>query len=268
MPEPTCPILGLDFSGARDAGRKIWLAEADAPTTGRITIARCFPAAELTGGSAQREQVLPALRDYLAAQRGAVIGCDFPFSLHVTQIGAPDWLTFIRHFAQRFPDETVFRATTCAVPELRRRCDLEGAVPFAPTNLRLYRQTYYGIRDLLAPLSLGRQARIVPMQPPDPKLPCLIEVCPASYLKSAGLYESYKGKGIAPRAARERIRDALDRQEVVLEHDLRERLIADAEGDALDSVIAALIAARAVRRRELEGAPTALEQLEGRVFGL
>lgn len=267
MPEPTRPILGLDFSGARDAGRKIWLAEASASANGPIMIARCFPAAELSG-TPQREQVMPALRAYLAAQRGAVIGCDFPFSLHVTQIDAPDWLTFVRRFSNRFPNEDAFRSATRAMPEPKRRCDLEGAVPFAPTNLRLYRQTYYGIRDLLAPLALSGAARIVPLQPPDHNLPCMIEVCPASYLKSAGLYGSYKGKGAAARGARERILDALDGQELALEHDLRARLIADTEGDALDSVIAALIAARAVRRGEINRAPTSLEQLEGRVFGL
>ena len=267
MPEPTRPILGLDFSGARDAGRKIWLAEASASANGPIMIARCFPAAELSG-TPQREQVMPALRAYLAAQRGAVIGCDFPFSLHVTQIDAPDWLTFVRRFSNRFPNEDAFRSATRAMPEPKRRCDLEGAVPFAPTNLRLYRQTYYGIRDLLAPLALSGAARIVPLQPPDHNLPCMIEVCPASYLKSAGLYGSYKGKGAAARGARECILDALDGQKLVLEQDLRARLIADVEGDALDSVIAALIAARALRRGEISRVPTPLEQLEGRVYGL
>ncbi len=58
----------------------------------------------------------------------------------------------------------------------------------------LFRQTYYGVLDLLKPLVRTKKASILPMQEAMPGLPRLIEICPASTLKAHNCYSSYKGR--------------------------------------------------------------------------
>ena len=132
--------------------------------------------------------------------------------------------------------------------ELKRVTDADARTPFSAYNLRLYRQTYHGIRDLLLPLVQGAHARVLPMQSPWREKPSLMEVCPASTLKRLGLYQPYKGRSIAHRRARGRILKALERAGLLLARaELRGPILSCAGGDALDSVIAALAAHRAWR---------------------
>ena len=91
-----------------------------------------------------------------------------PFSLPKDLIEAESWAEFLERFPERFRTETDFResCTDSALrigdrKELRRRTDIEAAAPFCAYNLRIYRQTYYGIRDLLGPLvskNLGQRS--------------------------------------------------------------------------------------------------------------
>ena len=73
-------VIGIDFSGAEKAGRAIWIAEARIDGE-RVYIENCGPAAELAGSGPERARCLPALVAFITAQRNAIIGCDFPFSL-------------------------------------------------------------------------------------------------------------------------------------------------------------------------------------------
>ena len=78
-------------------------------------------------------------------------------------------------------------------------------------------------------------------------LPWLLEVCPASTLKASGLYGSYKdARGSVE--AREFILSSLEKSGRVgfADRAVRRRVLADSKGDALDSVIAADAAFRAV----------------------
>ena len=75
----------------------------------------------------------------------------------------------------------------------------------------------------------------------------LLETCPASALKAAGMYLSYKGRSPAHRTARKKILGLLEEGGVSLENGgLRSVLLDNAGGDALDSVICAWIAGRVV----------------------
>lgn len=89
--------------------------------------------------------------------------------------------------------------------KLRRQTDWDNKAPFAPYNLRVYRQTFYGLRNLLAPLVATGRASVLPMQAPAPNLPWLVEAYPACLLKAAGQYRPYKGPGDRQRVAREGI---------------------------------------------------------------
>jgi hypothetical protein len=261
-------VVGVDFSGAAEAGGKIWIA-LGIPETNRLTIEGCLQAKDLPQSSASRGDALGALMRLVARSPDILFGFDFPFSLPQTMIAADSWVEFATTFGATYPtDSTFLDACRAASPgrEMRRRTDRDAQTPFAPYNLRVYRQTYYGIRDVLGPLAASGVC-VLPMMDRRDESPWVIEICPASTLKLLGLYKSYKHKTDAHRDQRATILQALEQYGVVIESPvLRERVLADANGDALDSVIAAYGTWRTLQRPDLLTAKTVLERLEGRVY--
>jgi hypothetical protein len=79
--------------------------------------------------------------------------------------------------------------------------------------------------------------------------PWVLEICPASTLKREGLYMSYKDGPYEHRAARECILERLEAASAlsISTPAVREAVLDDRGGDALDSVIAALATFRALR---------------------
>ena len=240
--------IGIDFSGARDAGRRIWIAEGSIGAGNRLQLKDCRPAFRRLNCGSSRAEALPALATWIADQDDAVIGCDFPFALPACAVDESNWHDFVRNFrrhetADAFRSVMRHRHADADRREPKRRTDLpeNAATPWNPWNIRLYRQTYAGIGSLLAPL-LGRVA-IVPFDRPANGRPLLVETCPASSLKQLGLYRShggYKGAGADCRRQREHLIEALgDLRLVVLSPTLRSDIVSDRGGDALDSVIAA-----------------------------
>lgn len=262
-------VYGIDFSGAKDAGRRIRIARG-VIADGTLWIEACHQAADLPGAGWAREPALAALRRLIAAEPGAVVGLDFPFGLPATLVPEEDWEAFACGFARRYPDPDAFRRACAGAAggrELRRLTDTEAATPFSPYNLRLYRQTYTGIRDLLAPLVAAGAACVVPMQLALPGRAWLLEVCPASTLKRDGRYAPYKGRGEARRAGRARILEALEGVEgVVVPAEVRRDALDDAGGDALDSLIAAVATFRAATDPTFPGSAGGRYALEGRVY--
>ncbi len=253
-------IYGVDFSGAVDAGRKIWIAGGQADADG-LHLSICLQAAALPGGSIKRDPALAALRTFITAQTEAAFGLDFPFSLALPELPYATWSEFARRFPEDYPEPAALLGRNA-----RRLTDHEAKTPFAPGNLRLYRQTYYGLRDLLAPLVAADAARVVPMQPPTPGKPLLAEICPASTLKRLGLYAPYKGQSAAHRTQRERILRHLQRRGLTLEAGIEALLLEDAEGDALDSAIAAFTTADCAQRGAFHQPDQPPYTLEGRVY--
>lgn len=264
------PVFGVDFSGAADAGRKIWIAAGTLDADGALHIERCQPVAALPGGGVERETALAALRALIAGQPQGVFGVDFPAGLPRALVNAPDWVAFALGFARTHPDPAAFRDAcrrAAGGRDLKRRTDVETRTPFSPYNLRLYRQTYFGVRDVLAPLVRDGAAAVAPMQRPARGRPLLLEVCPASLLKAGGLYRPYKGRSSAHRAARRRICEAVCASDgMSIEAPVRRRVAADTEGDALDSVLAAVAVARALRRPRSIIAADATYRMEGMVY--
>ncbi len=264
-------IFGIDFSGAEKAGDAIWIAEGRLDGV-RARIEDCRPASQLPGSGCERGRCLPALVAFIAGQRAAVFGCDFPFSLPAGMIEETNWRAFALTLADRFPTAESFLAdcrSRGGGREIRRACDRESRVPFAAYNLRIYRQTYHGIRDVLAPLLRDDGAVVLPMDAPRTGLPWLIETCPASTLKHAGLYPSYKGKSSAARAARRGIVDGLVRRGWLapLSPGLRRLALDNTGGDALDSMIAAMAIGRAYAAGEFTRTSSdGAEAIEGRVY--
>ena len=261
----TRPIIGVDFSGAALAGDKIWIARAHFQDENLI-FDELLPARDLPASSSQRDAALPALTKYIQSLAAPICGFDFPFSLQAGELDRDTWRDWVLQTPARFADADSFRA---AYSGAKRATDTLAKTPFAPLNLRLYRQTYYGIARVVAPL-LRDNAVALPFEQPTGATiegaAWLLEICPASLLKKHKLYFSYKGKSDAQRDNRERIlTECQTRFRLEISEPMQQIAFADAEGDALDAILSAVCVARALEKDDF--APRdAVEKMEGRVY--
>ena len=263
-------IAGVDFSGARNAGKLIWIASG-VVADNALRLETCFPAAELPGSGADRELALPALVKFLSQETETVVGLDFPFGLPAPLVREKSWEDFIAAFPGNHASADAFRESCMTAAngrELKRRTDVETKTPFSAYNLRLYRQTHAGIRNILHPLITQDLARAIPTQPPANGKPVLAEACPASLLKAENLYPSYKGPSAEAAGARESILKGLISRNLMQRPApaLRGILLENKGGDALDAVIAAIIAIRARNDPTSLRPRDSLEAIETRVF--
>lgn len=243
-------VHGVDFSGAENAGTKIWIAsgviEEDV-----LRIEDCRPAEALPGSDRDRDRCLAALWDFIGKQQVCAFGLDFPFGLPQVLIKEDSWEDFVLSFRDRCFSPKEFREacrTAAGGSELKRVTDRERQTPFSPYNLRLYRQTYFGIRDVLGPLVRKHLAYVLPMQSALLDKPWVFEVCPASTLKQESLYLRYKGRSKEKQVARARVLKGIEEKGALLiSAALRATVLGDPHGDALDSVVAAFATFRALR---------------------
>ena len=244
-------VYGIDFSGSRDAGRKIWIACGIIEGTG-LFIMECFRAKDLPDSGEDRERSLRALRGFIDKQKKGIFGLDFPFGITQTLVKEESWEEWVLAFPDRYTSPEQFRGSctlTSGGKELKRLTDVECRTPFSPYNLRLYRQTFFGIKDVLAPLIRTRAVSVLPMQKPVPGKAWVIEICPASTLKKERLRSPYKGEGEKKRGAREKILGCMQNSNFLKidKSALHSTILNDGGGDALDSVIAAFATFRALR---------------------
>lgn len=242
-------VYGVDFSGASDAGKYIWIAAGRPTQDGRLVIEDCERLSDRWGSD--RDHCLALLVELIAITQGpSAFGFDFPFGVPSQLMDGETWAEFVTTFGSRYPTPEAFRddyRERAGGRELKRVTDRETKTPFSVYNLRIYKQTFYGIRDILAPLVVGDLACVPPMQPPVEAKPWVLEICPASTLKTEGLTASYKGRTEAHAAARRRLLEAVEQRGLVrVPPGIRDRILLDREGDGLDSVIAAIGVARAL----------------------
>jgi hypothetical protein len=257
-------IYGVDFSGARLAGRNTWVARV--VPAGRRRGARCrlaeLSCLEKLCGTAERAPVLDYLVGRIAGSEGALWALDFPFGLPVEVMGPgarwPDQLAFLRAWdegAYAAGVECLRRAQALGGPNhIRRLTDREAKAPFDCYHYRIIYQTFHGMRDVLGPLAGTRRTAILPFH--YRRLPSarrvLVEACPSSTLKRLGLpHQNYKqpeGGPLSPRRLRTRraILEGLS-PHVTISDGQRRVMMRNGGGDALDAVIAAVGAAQAWR---------------------
>ncbi|MDG6243015.1 MAG: hypothetical protein QCH31_01290 [Methanolobus sp.] len=244
-------IYGVDFSGAKDAGRKIWISEGLAEE-GEFLLLDCYPIYELVPGmSKERGICISSLLNLIISDTRSVFGIDSPFSLPDKLLSGKDWCSFVEDFPDNYSSPEDFRTAMRAiggVNELKRLTDTEVKAPFSVYNLWVYKQTYYGIRDIVRPLLKAGDACILPMQEPLEDKPWLMEICPASTLKSEGLYMAYKGRSEKEKITRGYILEEMVNKCVTIPGHLKERMINNYDGDALDSFIAAYATFRSLAR--------------------
>ena len=94
---PPQHIYGIDFSGAQDAGKKIWIAEGVIKTDS-LLIEDCFRARDLEDSGNELYKCLPALKDFMKENEDAAFGLDFPFGLPGVLVEQESWKEFIISF--------------------------------------------------------------------------------------------------------------------------------------------------------------------------
>lgn len=262
-------VYGVDFSGARDAGERIWIALGSIRED-VLNVADLFQARSLPGSGRGRGLSHRALATFIGEQEDGIFGLDFPFSLPRDLVRGRSWEEFVLTFEEAYKSPEDFRElcrSEAKGRELKRITDIESRTPFSPYNLRLYRQTYFGIRDVLATLIKTDTACILPMHQPLDGKAWVLEICPASTLKRENLSTSYKGRAEVRRAARLMILQAIEEklQLRVAKSAIRSKIVSDIGGDALDSVIAVLATFKAFRNTFALDAPCPYD-IEGWVY--
>ncbi len=249
-------IYGVDFSGAKRAGESVWLTEASAEDDalrvrdcGRApdVLADCYDGEPTT----DRGPTLAALAAFVRRQSDATaFGFDFPFAVpRAVAEGAFDAATW-REVVDAVADCGDADAFTEVCVEwtdvnadgatyLKRETDREHGA-FSPYHFFVQQQSYHGIADVLAEVEAG--ARIVPFDPPSAGGPVVAETYPAGVLDALGLHrEGYKGTEQSHQTRRARNLDGLaELAGVSIPEGLRERYLDDPDGDALDSLLAAV----------------------------
>ncbi|MFG0274494.1 MAG: hypothetical protein ACF8QF_05505, partial [Phycisphaerales bacterium] len=205
------------------------------------------------------------------------VACDFPFGLPRTLVAEDDWRSWLESFTRAHDSAEAFRAACrdkSGGTEWKRRTDREARTPMSAYNLRLYRQTWHGLRNVVAPL-VQAGARAMPMEAAEASArdTLLVETCPASLLKASAMPTVYKGRTEAHASARREIVRWMETERAVSwgSRRLRDAAIGDPGGDALDAVLCASSGAAARRAGIDTFRRDALEEdyrLEARVYCL
>lgn len=256
-------ILGVDFSGARDAGRKLWLTVC-VEREGKLHVKSSVPAGSQFG-AADRGEALAGLRE--AIVRADVVGIDFPFGLPARVHGfdrwgdACEWVVESVEGPEDLRRQCVERTREGEPAYCRRATDEHHGAP-SPYHWVVAAKTYYGITNVLWPLLERGAITARPMQDGDGTPVC--EVSPTGTLADVGLpTDRYTDDLPAARDRRETIVEGLQLTPLSL-HGIEDHLIDDVGGDAIDSALAALAAWRASREGfETEGP---YDDAEGHIY--
>jgi hypothetical protein len=257
-------IYGMDFSGAKLAGRNIWLARLEPTAHGsepphRLAELACL---EKLCGTAERGPALNFLVKHIADSEQALWALDFPFGLPVEVMGDGarwvDQFDFLNEWGEDAYGagvECLRRARALGGPlHIRRFTDVEAKAPFDCYHYRIIYQTFHGMRDVLGPLRHVRRTAILPFQYRrlTTARRVLVEACPSSTLKRLDLpHQNYKQPQGGPLTSkrlqtRRRILAGLA-PHVALDDRQRRVLMRNGGGDALDAVVAAVGVAHAWR---------------------
>ncbi len=259
-------IFGVDFSGAKEAGRNIWIARCEpfsVARNGRATRSNTNqPSLRLTDltcleslcGVADRAPVLSHLVDLIKSSRRALWSMDFPFGFPI-EVFSPGtrWrsqIDFLRDWGEDAYGvglECLRRAKRLGGPmHIRRQTDDEMKAPFDCYHYRIIYQAFFGMRDVLGPLSRSRGTAILPFQYRRLERAdrVLVETCPSSTLKRLSLpHQNYKQPaGGALTGKRRRTRHAILEglgRHVAFDDRHRRVMMRNGGGDAIDAVIAA-----------------------------
>lgn len=253
-------VFGVDFSGARLAGKTAFLATLELGERPRFT---SLASLGERAGSDERDVVMPWLVAAIRAERDLLVGIDAPFSLPSALEKGATYAEELAYVAT-FPDAQTLGRTLAeeararfGKPHVRRRTDALARTPFDSYHYRIVHQTFVVMRDVCRPLLHDARTALLPFA--YGRLPgahrVVLETCPSSTLKRLGLpFRGYKDPGKASPspekvAVRRGILAAIEARARV-PRALAERAMQDPGGDALDAMLAALGALEGFTRED------------------
>jgi hypothetical protein len=244
-------IYGVDFSGAKKAGENIWVARAVPSRRGLVL--KDLWNLERRCGTADRGPALQFLVNQITDSAGALWGMDFPFALPIevvprgtTWADQLGWVGGWKGDAYDLGVECVNRSRRShGKLHIRRTTDAETQAPFDCYHYRIIYQTFFGMRDVLAPLAKSRGTAVMPFH--HRRLASarrvVVESCPGSTLRRLRLpYQNYKQPLGGPLVAKRlRTRHAIFQgigQLIDIPASHRRTAMRNPGGDALDAIIA------------------------------
>ena len=221
---------GVDFSGAKGGGGA------------KIVVASCGDSGEVSlERGLDRNRLVARIRETLADGDRHLWRIDAPFSVPEAVFDAheleKDWLS-LAHWMRQFDDPRAWRRALRAVDrkEKKRLCDRAAHAPLAPMNLRVFKQTWTVVCEVLLPLVSD-----------EIDLPCLrstdapvsvVESCPASVLHRMGeSSRGYKGRTTDNQIRRRALLQLLEGEGLEISSSIGRRAIEDSEGDVLDALL-------------------------------
>jgi hypothetical protein len=250
---PITRYFGVDFSGAKLAGRNTWVAGC-VRSNKRLTLDSLDCLEELAG-TADRNPTLRHLVALVSESESAAWGMDFPFGLPVELFPRSFRWDQQFGFLAEYGDDAYACGLECVrrshsangILHIRRHTDTDAKTPFDCYHYRIIYQTFFGMRDVINPLRRSPGTCVLPFQYArltDAER-VVFESCPSSTLKKLGLpHQNYKqpaGGPLTPKRLKTRraIVEAV-RSRVEIPPPLLRTIMRNPGGDALDAVVAAV----------------------------
>lgn len=228
-------LHGVDFSGADSGGAaKIRVVERNLRARGDAVSFR---------GRFDRKTLLRTMIETAKMPGEHQWRIDAPFSLPIETLDAfsipHEWMAMAQWMAA-FGSPRGWRHEIRMThrKEPKRVCDRAESTPMAPMNLRVFKQTWTLICEVLLPLAEAG-VRIEPLANCEASGTMVVyEGCPACVLQRLGWpARGYKGKGDPPREVRRSIVERLQSVGVKVNDALAGDAIEDVEGDLLDAIL-------------------------------
>lgn len=225
---------GVDFSGASSGGSGVRVATRgpDDEVLELVKVDRAGLRRAILEGLDDGSDHLWLIDAPLGIPRATLAACGVD----------DDWSSSIRWLSS-YSDPREWRRAVRkqSRKEPKRVADYAAATPLASMNLRVFKQTWTAMVELLRPL-LEAGVRVEPMGGSFGSSVVVCEGCPASVLKRGGdSARGYKGSGEPPRQRRKEIVARMrSHWGLRLDADRATRCIEDEGGDDLDAVLLTL----------------------------
>jgi hypothetical protein len=245
--------FGVDFSGAKLAGRNTWVAGC--VRSKKQLLLDSLDCLEVLAGTANRGPALRHLVALVNKSQSAAWGMDFPFGLPVELFPRSFRWTQQFSFLAEYGDDAYACGLECVRRSraangslhIRRHTDHDAKTPFDSYHYRIIFQTFFGMRDVINPLRRSPGTCVLPFHYSRFATAdrVVFESCPSSTLKKLGLpHQNYKQPAGGPLTAKRRrtkrtILDAL-LHHVEVPPPLARTIMRNPGGDALDAVVAAV----------------------------
>lgn len=248
MTTPVRKIIGIDFSGAKDAGKHIWISTGK-ENRGTLQIAKCQQASNFFGCANDKWTVFKEVVNWIDSLKDAIVGIDFPFGVPEVVVkvvfNVTSWEDFATSpkWSSLAPDHFRDQCAGFSNNELRDTDAIHRAD--CPHSIRIYKQTFHGVKDILRPL-LQRDVSVAPMVNNSRNI-TVLETYPAATLAKEGeLFAArYKNRTSTRDRRKHNVQKFSNLNDLDISGISASKIVDNTAGDAMDSIIAALATFRA-----------------------